>query len=112
MQAGGVSINLPKATARAMISTPHFSQGHPSRHRDCQRSVVTELNDLVDRAATAGWSRREVIVALADLLDAETDDASGLLQMMAANHRQADAKRAMMAIGRDGLKSGAGKSCG
>ncbi|MGO7042299.1 hypothetical protein ACCS60_28570 [Rhizobium acaciae] len=73
---------------------------------------MTELNDLVDRAATAGWSRREVIVALADLLDVEPDDASGLLQMMAANHRQPDAKPAMMAIGRGGLKPSAGKSCG
>jgi hypothetical protein len=111
MRAGSVSIDLPEAT-KAMICASSFSKGHPSRHRDCQRSVVSELNDLVDRATSAGWSRHEVIVALADLLDAETDDASGLLQMMAANHRQADAKRAMMAIGRDGLKSGAGKSCG
>ena len=66
-----------------MISAPRFPQTHPSRHRDCQRSVVIELNDLVDQATAAGWSRGEVIVALADLLEAETIDASGLLQMMA-----------------------------
>jgi hypothetical protein len=66
-----------------MISAPRFSQGHPSRLRNCQRSIVIELNDLVDQATTAGWSRREVIVALADLLEAETTDANGLLRMMA-----------------------------
>jgi len=112
MRAGSVLINRPEATIRAMIFEPHFPQGHPSRDRDCQRSVVTELNDLVDWTATAGWSRRGVIAALADLLDTETVYASDLLQMMAANLGQPDAKRAKMAIGRGGLKPYAGKSCG
>lgn len=111
MRADSVSIDLPEAT-KAMICAPRFSQGHPSRHRDCQRSVVSELNDLVDRAASAGWSRHEAIVALADLLDAETTDASGLLQMMAANLHQPDSKRDMMPNVRHPLKYDVAPSCG
>ena len=95
-----------------MITTPHFYQGHPNRHRDCQRSVVSELNDLVDRAAFAGWSRDEVIVALADLLDAETTDASGLLQLMAANLHQPDPKRDTMSNVRHSPKYDVAPSCG
>jgi hypothetical protein len=111
MRAGSVSIDLPEAT-KAMICASSFSKGHPSRHRDCQRSVVSELNDLVDRATSAGWSRHEVIVALADLLDAETSDASGLLQMMVANLHQSGPKRDMMPNAGHGLKSDVAKSCG
>lgn len=66
-----------------MIPAPCFSQEHPSRLRDCQRSVVTDLNALIDRATAVGWDRREVIAALVDLLDAEATDADGLLRTMA-----------------------------
>jgi len=65
-----------------VISAPRISHSHPNRLRDCQRSVVTDLNNLIDRAAALGWDRREVIVALADLLDAEPEDADGLLRAM------------------------------
>ena len=82
--AGSFFVNLSEATSIAMITAPLFSEGHSSRLRDCQRSVVKELNDLLDRAATVGWSRPEVVVALADLLDAEAADESGLLRTMAA----------------------------
>lgn len=65
-----------------MISAPSLSCEHPSRLRACQRSVVTDLNTLIDRATAVGWDRREVIVALADLLEAEAPDADGLLRAM------------------------------
>lgn len=66
-----------------MITRPRFPQRHPSRLRDCQRAIVNDLNDFIDRASLAGWNRSEVIVALTDLLDAETGDADQLLQAMA-----------------------------
>jgi len=65
-----------------MISAPRVSHHHPNRLRDCQRSVVTDLNALIDRATAMGWDRQEVVVALADLLDAEAADADGLLRAM------------------------------
>ncbi len=43
---------------------------------------MTDLNALIDGAAAIGWGRQEVIVALADLLDAEHSDADGLLRAM------------------------------
>jgi hypothetical protein len=46
--------------------------------------VVTDLNALIDGATAIGWGRQEVIVALADLLDAERSDAAGLLRAMAS----------------------------
>ena len=66
-----------------MISAPRISHSHPNRLRDCQRAVVTDLNTLIDRAAAMGWNRGEVIAALADLLDAEPEDADDLLRAMA-----------------------------
>lgn len=65
-----------------MISAPRISHHHPNRLRDCQRSVVTDVNNLIDLATAMGWSRREVIEALADLLDAEPEDADSLLRAM------------------------------
>jgi len=66
-----------------MVSAPRIYHSNRGRLRACQRAVVTDLNSLVDRAAALGWSRREVIAALADLLDAEPEDADGLLRTMA-----------------------------
>lgn len=65
-----------------MISAPRVSQHHSNRLRDCQRSIVTDLNALIDRATAMGWDRQEVIVALADLLDTEPADADDLLRAM------------------------------
>jgi hypothetical protein len=67
-----------------MIIPPLLSHRHPNRLRECQRSVVTDLNALIDGATAIGWDRQEVIVALADLLDAERSDAEGLLRAMAS----------------------------
>ncbi|MDL2409116.1 hypothetical protein PY650_26465 [Rhizobium calliandrae] len=67
-----------------MITPPRLSHHHPNRLRECQRSVVTDLNALIDGATAIGRDRLEVIVALADLLDAEHSDAEGLLRAMAS----------------------------
>lgn len=72
-----------------MIMGPRFPQQHPSRLRDCQRAIVNDLNELLDRAGRAGWSRNEVIVALADLLDPETGECDQLLRAMADYARRA-----------------------
>ncbi|TIX90820.1 hypothetical protein [Rhizobium sp. P44RR-XXIV] len=66
-----------------MIPAPYSTHQYPGRLRDCQRSVVIDLNALIDQATTVGWDRREVIMALVDLLDAEATDADGLLRTMA-----------------------------
>ncbi|MFK0166581.1 hypothetical protein [Rhizobium sp. NPDC090279] len=66
-----------------MITGPRFPRKHPSRLRDCQRAIVNDLNELLDRADRAGWNRSEVLVALADLLDAETGEDDQLLRAMA-----------------------------
>jgi len=66
-----------------MISAPRISYSHPNRLRDCQKAVVCSLNHLIDRAAAMGWSRKEVIAALADLLDAGAEDTDCLLRAMA-----------------------------
>lgn len=81
LRAGETS--TPFLRSQAMISAPRISHSHPNRLRDCQRAVVTDLDSLIDRAAAMGWNRREVIAALADLLDAEPEDADGLLRTMA-----------------------------
>lgn len=71
-----------------MIPAPCSTHQYPGRLRDCQRSVVIDLNALIDRAVAVGWDRRELIVALVDLLDAEATDADGLLRTMARYMRQ------------------------
>lgn len=65
-----------------MIVAPHFPQGHTNRLRDCRRALVVELNDVINKATEAGRSRDETVIALADLLDAEACDGTGLLQAM------------------------------
>lgn len=71
-----------------MTPAPYSTHQYPDRLRDCQRSIVVDLNDLIDRATAIGWERREVIDALVDLLDAEASDADGLLRVMAGYMRQ------------------------
>lgn len=75
--------SAPLLKAQGMISAPRISHSHPNRLRGCRRAVVTALNSLVDRAAARGWNRRERIAALADILDAEPEDADGLLRATA-----------------------------
>ncbi|KAA0698855.1 hypothetical protein DTW90_13980 [Neorhizobium sp. P12A] len=65
-----------------MISSPNFAEGDPRRIRDCQRAVLRELNDLIDRAVASGWKRGEVLVSIDDLVDAETAETGDLLKLM------------------------------
>jgi hypothetical protein len=65
-----------------MISSPNFPEGDPRRIRDCQRAVLRDLNDLIDRAVASGWKRGEVLVSIEDLVDAETADTGELLKLM------------------------------
>ncbi|WP_168879338.1 hypothetical protein [Rhizobium sp. P28RR-XV] len=74
--------NITNFRSQAMIAAPRISHDHPNRLHDCQRSIVTDLDNLIDRATVAGWSRREVVMVRADLLDAEPEDAGGLLRTM------------------------------
>jgi hypothetical protein len=65
-----------------MISAPNFADGDPRRIRDCQRALLRDLNDLIDRAVASGWKRGEVLVAIDDLIDAETAETGELLKIM------------------------------
>lgn len=65
-----------------MINSPHFPEGNPRRIRDCQRALLRELNDLVDRAVAAGWKRDEVLLSITDLVDAETAESGEMLKIM------------------------------
>ncbi|KAA1177175.1 hypothetical protein FP026_25065 [Rhizobium tropici] len=69
--------------SQSMINPPRISHHHSNRLRECQRSVVTDLNALIDAATAIGWDRQEVIAGLADLLDTEPSDADSLLRAMA-----------------------------
>lgn len=65
-----------------MISSPKFPEGDPRRIRDCQRAILRDLNDLVDRAAASGWKREEVMISIEDLVNAETTETGELLKLM------------------------------
>jgi hypothetical protein len=65
-----------------MISAPNFADSDPRRIRDCQRAMLRDLNDLIDRAVASGWKRGEVLVAIDDLIDAETAETGELLKIM------------------------------
>ena len=65
-----------------MIHEPNFPPSHASHLRDCQRTLLSELNDLIEQATAAGWGRKEVVLALADLLEAEVTDGGELLRTM------------------------------
>lgn len=47
------------------------------RRRQCARSVYPTLTLLVDKAHLAGWSREEVLIAIADAADHQLADITG-----------------------------------
>ncbi len=65
-----------------MINSPNVPEGDPRRIRDCQRAVLRELNDVIDRAVASGWRRGEVLVSIGDLVEAETAESGELLKIM------------------------------
>jgi hypothetical protein len=67
---------------KTMISSPNFPEGDPRRIRDCQRAILRDLNDLIDRSVASGWTRGEVLASLGDLVDAETAESGELLKVM------------------------------
>ncbi|WP_244520284.1 hypothetical protein [Agrobacterium fabrum] len=63
-----------------------MSDDDPDRHLRCQDALQVALRDLVNAAAEAGWSEREILLALADLVDNEllSLDANGSTQALIA----------------------------
>ena len=47
------------------------------RRRQCTRSLYPSLTLLVDKAHLAGWSREEVLIAIADAADHQLADITG-----------------------------------
>ncbi|SDK33017.1 hypothetical protein SAMN05428983_4602 [Agrobacterium fabrum] len=68
------------------ITRPFVSDDDPDRHLRCQDALQVALRDLVNAAAEAGWSEREILLALADLVDNEllSLDANGSTQALIA----------------------------
>ncbi|MGG6898053.1 hypothetical protein [Rhizobium sp. BR 315] len=53
----------------ADIARPFVTADDPDRHIRCQDTLQTAFQELVSAAISAGWSEREVLLALADLAD-------------------------------------------
>ena len=51
------------------IARPSIGQDQPDRHMRCQDAIDAAFRDLLERATSAGWSEREVFVAVIDLAD-------------------------------------------
>lgn len=51
------------------IAAPIVADSHPDRHLHCQDELQVEFRAFIDRATEAGWSEREVLLAIADLAD-------------------------------------------
>lgn len=47
------------------------------RRKQCARSVYPAITLIVDKAHLAGWSREEVLVAIADAADHQLADITG-----------------------------------
>jgi hypothetical protein len=70
------------------IARPSIGLDHPDRHILCQDAIDAAFSDLLERAAAAGWSEREVVVAVIDLADnrmlsiAANDDTNVLIELL------------------------------
>jgi hypothetical protein len=51
------------------ILPPPVPDDHPDRHVSCQFALHAAFAQVAARAASAGWSEREVAAALVDLAD-------------------------------------------
>ncbi|TIX90529.1 hypothetical protein BSK43_014765 [Rhizobium sp. P44RR-XXIV] len=51
------------------IVRPFVTDDDPDRHLRCQDALQAAFKDLVSAAISVGWSEREVLVAIADLVD-------------------------------------------
>ncbi|NLS00035.1 hypothetical protein HGP17_24685 [Rhizobium sp. P38BS-XIX] len=51
------------------ISRPFVTEDDPDRHLRCQDALQASLQDLVKAAEAAGWSEREVVLAIFELAD-------------------------------------------
>ncbi|PDT32268.1 hypothetical protein CO660_00025 [Rhizobium sp. L9] len=51
------------------IARPSVSEDHPDRQIRCQDAMQLAFERLVERAAAAGWSEREAVIAIIDLAD-------------------------------------------
>ncbi len=53
----------------ADIARPFVTADDRDRHMRCQDALQTAVQELVSAAISAGWSEREVLLALTDLVD-------------------------------------------
>ncbi|TXI03586.1 MAG: hypothetical protein E6Q76_13605 [Rhizobium sp.] len=51
------------------IARPFVTDDDPDRHLRCQDALQAAFRELVNAGTTAGWSEREIVLAIADLAD-------------------------------------------
>jgi hypothetical protein len=51
------------------ITRPFVSDDDPDRHIRCQDALQAAFRNLVGAATEAGWSEREILLAIAELAD-------------------------------------------
>lgn len=51
------------------ITRPFVSDDDPDRHLRCQDALQAAFRNLVGTATEAGWSEREILLAIAELAD-------------------------------------------
>ncbi|NLS21060.1 hypothetical protein HGP16_31670 [Rhizobium sp. P40RR-XXII] len=51
------------------IARPFVTEDDPDRHIRCQDAIQAAFRDLIGAAIEAGWSEREILLAIADLVD-------------------------------------------
>jgi hypothetical protein len=51
------------------IARPFVTDDDPDRHIRCQDAIQTAFRELIGAATDAGWSEREILLAIIDLAD-------------------------------------------
>ena len=60
-----------------MFQSPQQHSTSEGRRKQCVRSLSPAIALIVDKAQMAGWSREEVLIAIADAADHQLADITG-----------------------------------
>lgn len=59
-----------------MFPSPLYNWAGEYRRRQCVHSVYPAIQLLVEKAYLAGWSREEILIAIADAADSQLSEAT------------------------------------
>ena len=69
-----------------MFQSPQQHSTSEGRRKQCVRSLSPDIALIVDKAQMAGWSREEVLIAIADVADQQLADLTGTAMTTVGGH--------------------------